>query len=157
MIVDAIKNWRLYPFGQAWERSFGFLESLKPDMAEGRYEIDGDDIYAVVMSYSTRISAEAVYESHRKYTDIQAVLSGAEGFQWFPSSDLAIATPYDASSDVVFYAAPEIRLARIDIQPSRFITFFPDDAHMPTLLVGDYTQQIRKVVVKVRHDLLRVS
>ena len=31
MIVDPLENVRIYPLGPAWEKTFTFLMSLKPD------------------------------------------------------------------------------------------------------------------------------
>ena len=155
MIIDRWKNWQIYHFGPAWRTAFEFLDKLTADTADGRYELQGDDIFAIVMSYETRGAEEAILEAHRRYVDIQTVLHGKEGFEWFPVPSLAVAQPYDAEKDVEFYHRQEPGPGRLDIGPGLFVALFPEDAHMATLMVGNRCESIKKVVVKVRADLLQ--
>lgn len=154
MIVDRLENWEVYPYGAAWAKAFMFLGSLNPDTAEGRHEIQGDDIFALVMSYETRTPSNAVLEAHRKYVDIQTVLRGSEGCEWFPIRGLVPDTRYDEAKDAEFFNRPSPGPVRIDIVSGVFVTFFPEDAHMPALIVGENREQIKKVVVKIKADLL---
>ena len=48
-------------------------------MADGRYEISGEDAFLTLTRSSLRLSTEAPLEAHRLYADIQIVLSGEEG------------------------------------------------------------------------------
>ena len=54
MIIDHIRNWEQYSFGPAWEIAFDFLSGLKPDAEEKKYWLDGEAVYAMVMSYPKR-------------------------------------------------------------------------------------------------------
>ncbi len=155
MIVDRLKNWQLYHFGPAWRTAFEFLETLTAETADGRYELQGDEIFAIVMSYETRSADGAILEAHRRYVDIQTVLRGQEGFAWFPVPSLTVDQPYDAEKDVEFYLRLEPGPARVDVTPSLFVALFPEDAHMPTLRVGARSELIKKVVVKIRQELLK--
>ncbi len=154
MIIDRLQNWHMYELGSAWRAAFEFLETLTEETADGRYELRGDEIFAIVMSYETRGADEAILEAHRRYVDIQTVLDGREGFAWFPVPSLTVDQPYDAEKDVEFYSRLEAAPARVDISPTLFVALFPEDAHMPTLMVGDQRKTIKKVVVKIRADLL---
>jgi beta-galactosidase beta subunit len=40
--------------------------------------------------------------------------------------------------------------------PGIFIAFFPHDAHMPGVSVGDSPAFVKKVVVKIKAELLRL-
>ena len=51
-------------------------------MADGRYEISGEDAFLTLTRSSLRLSTEASLEAHRLYADIQIVLSGEEGYGW---------------------------------------------------------------------------
>ncbi|MGC9329842.1 MAG: YhcH/YjgK/YiaL family protein, partial [Candidatus Hinthialibacter sp.] len=77
MIFDEMGYWENYPLGPAWETAFTFLKTLAPDAEEKKYPIEGDDIFARVMSYETKPREEAVLEAHMKYVDIQTVLYGS--------------------------------------------------------------------------------
>lgn len=154
MIVDTLKNHSLYPFGPAWEHAFAFLEGLAPDTPEGRYTIDGDAIFAIVMSYETSAPEAGVFESHRDYVDIQTVLAGGEGFECAFADTLEVETPYDASRDAAFYRRKVPGQSRVDVFPGTFVMLFPHDAHMAALMIGGRAERIKKVVVKVRAELL---
>src|SRR3990167_3129683 len=155
MIVDRIQNGKAYSLGKAWQLAFEFLVSLKPDAEEKKYRVQGDDIFAMVMSYETRPPDTAALETHRKYLDIQTVITGGEGIAWFPKDELIIKQPYDESKDVEFYHHPNSRFARVSVFPGIFVALFPHDAHMPSLMLGNTPECIKKVVVKV--NLLIIS
>ena len=154
MIVDCLENWKIYPYGAAWKSAFEFLMTLTPNAEEKKYPLQGDDIYAMVMSYKTRTPETAVLETHRKYLDIQVVLDGGEVMEWFPTGGLVINKPYEESKDVEFYIRPHPGLARLEITPGMFVAFFPHDAHMPYLMIGNKSERVKKVVVKIKAELL---
>ncbi len=155
MIIDKLENWPLYPLGSAWNTAFEFLTTLTPESEDKKYTIQGDDIFAIVMSYETQTPATAILESHQKYVDIQAVLVGAERFECAPSEGLEIETPYDAKKDVVFYQPTSPRPVKVNIFPGTFIVLYPEDAHMPTLMTNDQPEKIKKVVIKIKLELLK--
>jgi len=154
MIVDTLANHALYPLGPAWERAFAFLQGLDAGTPEGRYAIDGDAIFAIVMRYDTALPQAGRFESHRDYADIQTVLEGAEGFECDDASLLEVAVPYDAARDAAFYARSAPGRYRIDVRPGSFVMLYPHDAHLAGLIVGDTSRSVKKVVVKVRMNLL---
>ena len=51
-------------------------------MADGRYEISGEDAFLTLTRSSLRLSTEVSLEAHRLDADIQIVLSGEEGYGW---------------------------------------------------------------------------
>ncbi|MHC4320828.1 MAG: YhcH/YjgK/YiaL family protein [Planctomycetota bacterium] len=76
MIIDRVEYYNCYPYGLAWNTAFGFLDTITPGAEEKKYEIRGDDIYAIVASYKTR--GPHKFEAHREYVDIQCLLEGQE-------------------------------------------------------------------------------
>ena len=46
------------------------------NIADGKYLIDGDNVYASVQTYDTKDDVK--YESHRRYIDIQYMIDGEE-------------------------------------------------------------------------------
>jgi len=143
--------------GKAWQTAFEFLFSLDENTEEKKYYLQGEDMFAMVTSYETRSPEIAVLESHRKYLDIQTVIKGREGMAWFPASELAVKQPYDEQKDVEFYHCPDLRIAHANIFPGIFAVFFPHDAHMPSLMIGDVPECVKKVVVKVNVKLLNAQ
>jgi len=154
MIIDKLENWKYYHFGPAWKLAFDFLTSLTPESEERMYSIQGNDIFAYVMSYQTKEPELATLEAHQKYVDIQGVLIGSEGFEWFTKKGLEVNVPYNESKDVEFFRRSWPGAARVDIFPDTFVMFYPQDAHMPALVVDGKSEFIKKVVVKIKAELL---
>src|SRR4030067_3344056 len=97
MIVDRMENSIAYPRGKAWQAAFEFLSTLKPDMEDKKSHIQGTDIFAMVSSYKTRPADAVQFEAHRKYVDIQVVMSGSEESGWIPVGGLVTMQTYNAS------------------------------------------------------------
>ena len=154
MIVDRIENSIAYPLGKAWQAAFEFLSTLKPDVEDKKYHIQGTDIFAMVSSYKTRPADAIQFEAHRKYVDIQAVMSGSEEIGWLPVGELLTKQPYDASKDIEFYHHPNTSYTRINVSPGTFVVLFPRDAHKPSLMVGSIAGSVKKVVIKISAHLL---
>jgi len=152
MILDQIENWNKYPLLADKKIIFEFLQSLKSDIADGECKLQGDQIFARVMSYRTRSPQEGILESHRTYIDIQIVLRGDEQVHWWPVHDLQEKAAYDALKDALFYHVPPVATGRFILKPGMFAVFFSQDAHMTSLVIGDKPQEVRKVVVKLRYD-----
>jgi len=152
MIIDSIKNHTLYPFGELWSKTFDFLRDLESDIQDGKHTIAGDHLFAGIDSYRTKPHPDAKLETHRRYIDIQLLLSGTECINVFPKTGLTVSEPYDPDKDAEFYQVPEKAPVRVTLKPGRFIVFFPEDAHMPCLRSGDTSQPVRKVVIKLLAD-----
>jgi len=87
------------------------------------------------------------WEAHRRYIDIQYLVSGIERIGYTPVANLALTTPYDEDKDVAFYQGHGDILT---LEPGMFAVFFPHDAHMPMLCeAGGSPKQVRKIVVKI--------
>lgn len=156
MVADKIEKWQNYHFGAAWQKAFAFLNMLSPTTNDGKYEIEGEEIFAIVMSYNTILREDAVIESHQKYVDIQATIRGVEGFECFCADTLTIKTPYDTTKDITFYEKNTICHSRIHVAEGYFVMFLPHDAHMPCLRVDNKEAYIKKVVIKIKAELLEV-
>ena len=146
MILDCIENWKQYAAGNdAFEKAFMFLlDYIEHPKDPGRYEIDGDRVYAMVSDAVTK--TEGVLEAHERYIDIQFLDGDCEKIEYVNRRHLTVKVPY--VDDIVFYEdAPmhsDLILGRHD-----FAVFYPEDAHKPGMAV-EQPITIRKVVVKVK-------
>jgi biofilm protein TabA len=126
---------------------------LRTDFAqvtEGRYELDGERLAAIVQRYQTKLAAEARWEAHRKFIDVQYVLAGEERMgHLLCRPGLAVEQPYDESKDVMFYKGEGTFFRMMEGDTAIFL---PQDAHAPCLAVNDKPIEVRKVVVKCRID-----
>ena len=152
MILDVLENAHRYlVLYKGFAKAFDFL--MRPDLKElpmGKYEIDGESVYAMVSKNTGRRKEDALLETHERYIDIQLVLAGTDDMGWKPKS--LCKHPfgkYDQKTDEqIFTDEPD---AWLSIKSGAFVIFFPEDAHMPLISSG----QIHKVVVKVAVSLKR--
>jgi YhcH/YjgK/YiaL family protein len=124
------------------------LRELPATPTDGRHEIDGDALFALVQSYTTTPAAERKLEHHRKYADIQFLLVGEEIIEHAPLEGLAVDTPYQAEKDFGLVRDAAGRSAVV-LKPGSFGIYFPEDAHKPGCSIHE-PAPVRKVVVKVR-------
>ncbi len=149
MVLDALARAGLYRgLGGNFPKAFEFLAATDlGNLADGRHEIDGTNLFALVQSYTTQETGQKKLEAHRKYADIQVVVRGREIIEWSPLEGLQEEAPYDSDRDLVFYRGNGLVPAVLGT--SFFAVFFPDDVHKPGCLYqapGD----VKKVVVKVK-------
>ncbi|HZG43004.1 MAG TPA: YhcH/YjgK/YiaL family protein [Longimicrobium sp.] len=125
-----------------------WLREMDPAIADGRHPIEGDDVFALVSSYQTSPATEKRFESHRVYVDLQYVAAGHERILHAPVDELAVETPYDAATDILFYADPPYSTSLL-MRPGDLAVFHPGDGHKPGCMAGG-RHEVKKVVVKVR-------
>lgn len=146
MIVDIIGNASHYlGLGERIAAGLRYLQETDCATVEaGRYDIDGDNLFALVMDVETEPIEKRSYEAHRRYIDIQFVVSGSERQGWAPVAAMD-AGPYDEEKDLIKLTGEG---SLVTLPPGTFVIYFPHDAHMPGVAVGE-PAAVRKVVVKV--------
>lgn len=154
MIFDSAKNldfYRTLGVEGRYAKAVDFLQNNDlENMAPGKYEIDGKNVYANVTEYTTIPWEEAKYESHRDYTDIQYVIKGSEIMTYAPVEALNVKVPYNEEKDVVFYDNENPGL-KIVAKDGEYIIFNPWDGHKPKAAAGE-PAPIKKVIVKIKEN-----
>ncbi len=149
MIADTLSQYHRYTaLSPRFAAAFEFLQQLPTDQPLGRHDLDGDHCFALVQTYATKPLAEAKFESHRKYIDIQFIQAGCETLLWSPLAALTkITEPYDPARDIAFYTTPP-QVTPIHLRAGEFTIFFPEDGHAPGMEYNG-SAEVRKVVIKV--------
>ncbi len=155
MIIDSISNSSLYFKSHAWNIAFNFLNSLNAESKEGKHNLLNEDIYAGISVYNPKKPEEGRFEAHRKYVDVQALLSGYERIEVSPINNLRLNLPYDDAKDVEFFTRDSSGIVSLDMSPGMFAVFFPEDAHQPGIKINSSSELIKKVVIKIKFDLLK--
>ena len=90
MILDTLGNAAKYAGLKAgMAEAFGFLDQLGlAKLPDGKYEITGDRVYAMISHEQGRAVSDGKLEAHRNYLDIQYVISGDESMGWKTSEVL---------------------------------------------------------------------
>ncbi|MBN2211649.1 MAG: YhcH/YjgK/YiaL family protein [Sedimentisphaerales bacterium] len=125
-----------------------FIRRCPADQASGRYEIQGNDIYAIVAEYETGSAETKRFEGHQRYIDVQVLLAGAERMDVAISDDLTVDEPYHKEKDVIFYKAPQ-EYTSLVLRPGYIVILYPQDIHRAGVCLTQ-PQRVRKLVVKVR-------
>lgn len=134
----------------AMEKAFRFLlDSRSKSLAEGRIELDGERVFALVQSYETTKSAAPKWEAHRKYIDIQYITGGEEVIGWAPLEKMTVTAPYDAGKDVALGTVPAADATPVLLRPGELAVMYPSDAHAPKQSAGS-PSKVAKIVVKVQ-------
>jgi biofilm protein TabA len=139
---------RQYHANQAyWDKAFRWLkEHDLATMAKGKYPIDSTHVFASVTEDPTKDFDKTGWESHRKYIDLQLIVTGEEKMGVYPVSKATVIKPYDEKREVANYTAP----GKFYIStPGTFFIFFPADAHRPNITPGG-NKVVKKIVIKVR-------
>jgi len=168
MILDRIDNTRLYiGLYAGFARAFDILtDKTLSQKQDGKYAVDGDKIYYTIQRYTTKpmfssrrngdamlspqacLGVSSNLEAHRKYIDIQFLLSGVEILGYAPLKGLTTAQEYNPQKDIAFFNTPK-EITKVKLEPGLFCILFPDDAHLPGCQLAGPTE-VRKVVIKVQ-------
>ena len=152
MILDQLDNALLYgALGRNIAIGLALLnEESVQEATPGKYEVDGENLFYIVDEYETKPVEEGRLEIHRKYMDIQYIVSGCECIGTAPLEGLAEQTPYDGQKDLAFYdAAPD--MTKLVLKPGMFAIFWPNKPHMPGRTVEN-TERVKKIVIKIRME-----
>jgi YhcH/YjgK/YiaL family protein len=133
---------------ERWDKAFRFLsEQNLAELEKGRYELEGADLFVNVDEYVTRNEEDVLFEAHKKYADIQVLISGEEKIGVLPLDATTVSIPYDEEKDIMFLTAEDENYR--SAVPGKFFLFFPEDAHRPTVKSAE-NSPVKKIVVKVR-------
>lgn len=121
---------------------------------DGRFPLDGERLVAIVQASPGKPRPQCVWEAHRRYIDVQFVVSGVEGMGHLPRASATPRGDYDAEKDVQFFEPPADleRTTLLVVPAGSFAVFFPDDVHSPGIALRDGPSPARKIVIKVAVD-----
>lgn len=149
MIVDTVKNMPLY------YKTLPQLETVKnfvdgfaaAEKKTGRYDLDGERLFVNASSYVTSPETDKLLEAHRKYADVQVMISGREYIGWSPLEGLREEKEeFSKGGDIAFYSGAVS--TKTLLEENTFVMLLPGDAHMPCVKV-DEAEPVLKLVFKV--------
>jgi len=150
MILDSLSQSHQYTsISPRFQKAFDFLRQVNSDTPVGRYEIDGEDVFAFVQKHLTKPVEERQYEAHRKYIDVHYIIQGREILYWAPLPMLTnITMPFDDEQDAELYGIT-VEGMPYQLREGQLTILFPQDGHVPSC-TRDKQAEVLKVVVKVR-------
>ncbi|WP_419787573.1 YhcH/YjgK/YiaL family protein [Pseudodesulfovibrio sp.] len=144
MILDILENANRYAhLHPRLATAFAVLGRADLDhLPNGRLELDGDELFAVIMRIQGKSPDEAKLEVHDRYIDLHYVIAGTEEIGWKARTRLN-GPPVETADDAAFHDdEPDVTTR---LTPGTFAIHFPEDAHRTMVSPSD----IHKVVVKI--------
>ena len=115
-------------------------------LPDGKYEVDGEELFYSLMTYQSK-PVNDTPETHKKYIDIQCVLSGGEAMAVAPLEEMEEVVEARPEGDIWLHHGPTPSV--VYLTPGKFAAVWPGDAHAPGIALGE-PAQCRKAVVKVK-------
>jgi len=148
-VKDKLANVGKYAqYGRNFAKATAFLQ--RKDLSRlpnGRYEIDGDNAFAMVQEATLKPWGTGRPEVHHEYFDIQLPLSGEETIG-VGAFDPRTQGEFDEEKDIGFYDG--VAVEPLTLCPGEFAILHPETcAHAPCCTI-DGLGKIRKIVIKVR-------
>lgn len=112
-----------------------------------KIELDEEN-FVLEQAYSSKDRAECFFESHKKYIDLQFILSGEEIIEVSNRNLLAVALAYNEELDFIKYQDKK-ECSSIVLKAGDVAIFYPQDAHMPCIKVKESVKVV-KAVIKVK-------
>jgi YhcH/YjgK/YiaL family protein len=152
MIVDRLENRAAYmTLGNGIPEALEYLAKTDFSKIEpGKYAIDGERIFVVVQKYAPKPISEAKWEYHRKYLDVQYLVSGVERMGYTPAdASLPVEMEYSAEKDCGLKVT---KGPLVPVAGGMFAIFLPEELHAPCLSDNDHSAgaEVHKIVVKCR-------
>ncbi len=137
------------PMTPALKKALAFLcRQDVPGFPDGKAEIDGDRVYAIIQRYETIKTDAPKFEFHRKYIDLQYIVSGEETIGWAPTESMTITEAYNADKDICFGKVAAGTWTPVHLQAGQLTVLRPEDGHAPKLACGA-PSPVMKIVVKI--------
>ncbi len=120
--------------------------ALIKDFQEGRYEFEGE-AFLNAESYMTKPSEEKDFEAHKKFIDVQIIVSGQETIEVADVNDTNFSVTKPYIHDIVFMNG-DVKKKKLQLKAGEFCVLYPADAHKPcTHLDGEH--RVQKIVIKL--------
>ena len=147
MIVDTLEHAGLYAkISDRFAVALKFLQTNDLTKLEiGKFEIEGKEVFAIVSEYNSKSNEDAKWEAHKKYADIQVIISGEEQMGYAPINKMTVKEDYNPEKDMVVLSGTGDYVVGT---PGNFIVFFPHDGHQPCVSING-SSPIKKLVIKV--------
>ena len=150
MIIDTVNNIQRYAtMHPLFPLVFEYIKTSDLlALSNGKHDILNDDAFVLIQRGMGQTKAEAKLECHRKYIDIQLVLSGTDEMGWKPLADCQQAIDsFNTANDVQFFN--DKPLSWLITPPNKFCIFFPEDAHSGMVSEQHLHKAVFKIAVKL--------
>ncbi|MFA0889777.1 MAG: YhcH/YjgK/YiaL family protein [Synergistales bacterium] len=148
MIADTLEHLRHYGIPvEGLEEAMAWMQEKAPSRLEpGRYFLGETGAVAILASGLTVPAETEDWEAHRRFADLQVVLSGEEVMGFAPLSEMTPKGEYSAEEDCILLEGTGNFML---VRAGGFAFFSPHDAHKAMLSTSRGPAPVRKVVFKL--------
>ncbi len=145
MIIDVISNSDKYlSLHKDFKLVFDYIKNNDLSKMDcGKHEIRGNEVFFNLQEYETKPIQKL--EAHRKYIDIQVVVSGEEYMGYTNFDNTTVSEQYNDEKDIMFLLG---NVDKVLAYNKTFVIFYPQDAHMPALSVKE-PMRVKKAIFKI--------
>ena len=130
------------------KEAFEYLE--KSDfscLSIGKFDMGYEKVFGIYQEYTTHRIEGHIWEAHKKYLDLQFLITGEELVSVSPLSSIIVSREYSEEADVLLGTAKG-NTKLISLNKDEFIILFPNEAHMPAISDSTISNN-KKIVVKI--------
>ncbi|WP_114766027.1 YhcH/YjgK/YiaL family protein [Vibrio rhodolitus] len=127
-------------------------QRIYDSVENGRYPIEGDDVFFFVVDDNTQELSDRRSECHRKYVDVQILLAGEERYGYSLQPFQSLAEDLLDAKDIAF-SEDLIDEQFADLNVHDFIIFNVAQPHRPLIAINQ-PMPVRKAIIKVANDWL---
>ena len=139
------------------QEALDFAMALKPGHPLGRFDLQGDDCFALVQERETYSREErSDVEAHLEYADLHYCFGGGEVIDWYPRHILSPTDEYQKEEDYQLFKRPSMEPVPLVMVPGHFAILFASDGHVPAVSDG-INDRCQMVVFKISLKALRVD
>ena len=150
MVFDILDHAeQYYCFGRLYQKAFEWLKNTDiMSLPLGRYEIEGNDLFALVQEYETRTIDNCEMETHMDFIDIHYIAQGCEYIGYADVTKMLPATHIGREIwDTVLYEKEYNN--KLFMEKGDICICFLNDDHMPRMIPLN-KNVVRKVIIKLR-------
>jgi biofilm protein TabA len=137
------------PMTHSMQQAIDFLRRTDLlDLPDGNVPVDGKRVFAILQRYRTAHFDAPKFEYHRKYIDLQYIVSGEEIIGWAPAAGMTASFDYDEGQDICFGLMEPGKWSPVRVVAGQLAVLWPEDGHAPRLAT-ERVCLVRKIVVKV--------
>ncbi len=116
------------------------------EIAPGKHFLENSDIYVNVSEYTTKQMEDSGWEAHKKYADLQVLLTGEELIMVTDLEKMNLGN-YHEASDYLECSGEMSEAVKVD--KDTCVLLLPEDAHMPSVCIARQPVKVKKAVCKI--------
>ena len=145
MIIDKLENLPMYfSLHPDMEKACEFLKEFYANPGElRRYDLNDAGLFVNAETYTTKYAEGRHAEAHRKYVDLQFVVSGREQIGLAPIEKTTPVDEFSEEKDIGFYDCEYTQWAVLE--PGWFCLIWPHEAHLPCTVLDEPCTVVKTV------------